>query len=182
MKSRLLITVTVACLVLLAAGRALGGEFVATFTGIPNGNGHIWIALYNSSANWDHDMEAKDTFKACQCVVDKTRSGGDKVTVKFSGKIGAHPILIPAKKASGGSITVTFTGVKPGDYAISLFHDQDDSRKMNMKPMLLVAEAPAEPYGFSRNYNPMKKLRAPDFRECSFTVGEGSMTQEIRLR
>jgi uncharacterized protein (DUF2141 family) len=104
------------------------------------------------------------------------------VFLKFKEKTGAYPILVPAKDARNGKFTITITGLKPGQYGISLFHDQSVNQAMDMKSLLLIAESPSEPFGLSKNFNPMRSLRAPKFKDCTFAVGVSQSNQEIVLR
>lgn len=164
------------------ASHANAGELVVKLTGIPNGKGHLRIALYDDAERWANDVDTRNTLKSCQCVLAGKKAVDGKVTLAFKGKPGAYPIIIPAKDAKDGGMTITITGLKPGQYAVSLFHDQNDDKTMNMEPFLLLAESPAEPYGLSKNFNPMKSLRAPKFNDCSFAVGAGQVTQDIVLR
>lgn len=61
-----------------------------------------------------------------------------------------------------------FTGLKPGWYAIALYHDEDDNNKMNTG----LFGIPLEPYGLSNNFRP--KLSYPKFSQCSFYVPDTS--------
>lgn len=53
--------------------------------------------------------------------------------------------------------TATFQGLKKGEYAISIFHVENDNRKMDTK----IFGIPKEPYGFSNNASGF--LRPPKF-------------------
>lgn len=75
---------------------------------------------------------------------------------------------------SGGSASVTLTGLVPGRYAVSVFHDANSNNKLDT-----FAGIPKEGYGFSRN--PGFKPRAPKFTEAEVQV-EGASTAAIKLR
>ncbi|MCR9077516.1 MAG: DUF2141 domain-containing protein [Hyphomonadaceae bacterium] len=47
----------------------------------------------------------------------------------------------------GDSVTVTFEGLEPGEYAVRLYHDVNDDGEMNTNPFGM----PTEPYAFSND-------------------------------
>ena len=47
----------------------------------------------------------------------------------------------------GNSVTVTFDGVEPGEYAVKLFHDVNGDGEMNTNPFGM----PTEPFAFSND-------------------------------
>lgn len=78
-----------------------------------------------------------------------------------------------AVDASVGSVFHKFTNLRPGTYAISLFHDEDGDGKLNSNFMGI----PSEPYAFSNNAKGM--FGPPDFDKCKF---EMTGTKEITVR
>jgi uncharacterized protein (DUF2141 family) len=84
----------------------------------------------------------------------------------------AHRIVVPA----AGKVVIRFTGVKPGDYAIALLHDENDNGKADRAMGMM----PKEGYGFSRDA-PVK-MAPPKFRDAVFTQGEGATKMTIRMR
>lgn len=75
---------------------------------------------------------------------------------------------------AGGGATTTLTGLAPGRYAVSVFHDANSNGKLDT-----FAGIPKEGYGFSRN--PGFKPRAPRFAEAEVDVA-GTSTAAIKLR
>jgi uncharacterized protein (DUF2141 family) len=75
---------------------------------------------------------------------------------------------------AGGTASVTLTGLAPGRYAVSVFHDANSNNKLDT-----FAGIPKEGYGFSRN--PGFKPRAPKFAEAEVQV-QGASTASIKLR
>jgi uncharacterized protein (DUF2141 family) len=67
-----------------------------------------------------------------------------------------------------------FAGVPAGDYAATIFHDENNNNKFDMNWMGM----PLEGYGFSNNVKPM--FKAPSFDECNFHY-EGTGTKEIPI-
>lgn len=70
--------------------------------------------------------------------------------------------------------TVIFENLIMGNYAVSIFHDENLDQKCNRN----FFGIPTECYGFSVNYRP--KLRAPIFSDCVFQL-VGDKIIEIKL-
>ena len=79
-------------------------------------------------------------------------------------------------KADGRTVRVTFTDLKPGAYAVKVFHDINSDRKLNTS----WVGWPQEPYGFS-NDAPVS-MGPPSFKAAAVTVKEGGQTTRINLR
>ena len=75
---------------------------------------------------------------------------------------------------ASGIAQTTLTGLAPGSYAISVFHDANANAKLDT-----LAGIPKEGYGFSRN--PPFKPRAPKFAEAEIAVS-GAVSTTIKLR
>jgi uncharacterized protein (DUF2141 family) len=75
---------------------------------------------------------------------------------------------------AGGKASAQFTGIPPGTYAISVFHDANENGKLDT-----FMGIPREGFGFSRN--PPLRPRAPRFDEAMIQVSENS-TVTINLR
>lgn len=67
-------------------------------------------------------------------------------------------------KVNGSVVTHKFTGLKPGKYAISIYHDKNGDKKCN-KNMFGI---PTESYCFSNNYVP--RFSKPSFSDCGFSL------------
>jgi uncharacterized protein (DUF2141 family) len=94
----------------------------------------------------------------------------------FSGSSGA-PLQCVQAPVKNGVSEAQFGSVAPGEYAIAVFHDANNNRKMD-KNFLGI---PKEGYGASRNNLPF--AAAPAFDENKFTVPErNTTTLRIRLR
>jgi len=72
------------------------------------------------------------------------------------------------------SLEVTFEGIEPGTYAVSIIHDEDGNGKLNMG-----AFGPSEAYGFSNNAK--GSFGPPDFEKCTFEYKGGKQMIEIDL-
>ena len=84
----------------------------------------------------------------------------------------AHRMVVPAS----GKVEIHFTGVKPGEYAIALLHDENDNGKADRAMGMM----PKEGYGFSRDA-PVK-MAPPKFDDAVFTQGEGVSRMSIKMR
>lgn len=67
-----------------------------------------------------------------------------------------------------------FKGLKKGEYAISLFHDENDNNKMDTK----IFGIPKEPYGFSNNAKGF--MGPPKFKDAKFLV-DANKTISIKV-
>lgn len=77
---------------------------------------------------------------------------------------------------AGDKVTITFTGVKPGKYAVALLHDENNNGKADRAMGMM----PKEGYGFSRDA-PVK-MAPPKFKDAVFEHGSGSQALTIKMR
>lgn len=77
--------------------------------------------------------------------------------------------------ATPAGAELRFTNVAPGDYAITVLHDENSNAKLDT--MLGI---PREGVGFSRN--PRIVTGPPSFAAVRFTVGETSLQTTIKLK
>ena len=64
-------------------------------------------------------------------------------------------------------MTIVIENINPGNYAISVFHDEDSNNELNAN----IFGIPQEGFGFSNN--PSIGFSAPTYDECEFTIEEG---------
>ncbi|ANU06825.1 DUF2141 domain-containing protein [Paraurantiacibacter namhicola] len=81
-----------------------------------------------------------------------------------------------AVSADGKSAKLVFRNVRPGTYAISLLHDENDNGKIDTA----LGMMPKEGYGFSRDAK--VSMGPPKFHKAAFEVGEKPVSQTIRVR
>jgi uncharacterized protein (DUF2141 family) len=84
----------------------------------------------------------------------------------------SHRTVVPA----GEKVQIRFTGVKPGNYAIALLHDENDNGKADRA----LGMMPKEGYGFSRDA-PVK-MAPPKFKDAVFEQDEGTNRLTIKMR
>ncbi len=77
---------------------------------------------------------------------------------------------------SGSSVTFSYADLPQGEYAITVFHDEDSDGKLATG----MFGIPSEPYGFS-NDAPVR-FGPPKWSKAKFSVGAGNAVQSINLR
>jgi len=71
-------------------------------------------------------------------------------------------------------IKIVIHDLAPGDYAVALFHDENDNGRIDR-----VGPIPKEGFGFSQN--PRLYFGPPGFKQARFTVGSSDTRQVIKL-
>jgi uncharacterized protein (DUF2141 family) len=70
------------------------------------------------------------------------------------------------EKVEGETVTVVFEDIASGEYAVSLFQDENDNRKLDTG----MFGIPKEKYGFSNNVQ--AKMGPPPFSDRLFQISE----------
>ena len=84
----------------------------------------------------------------------------------------AYRVVVPAAT----KLEIRFTGVKPGNYAIALLHDENNNGKADRAMGMM----PKEGYGFSRDA-PVN-MAPPKFKDAVTAIGEGLVRLTIKMR
>jgi uncharacterized protein (DUF2141 family) len=79
------------------------------------------------------------------------------------------------ERDASGRVRLVVTGLVPGQYALSAFHDLDGNGKLNANMMGL----PTEPYGFSNAAR--GTFGPPSFKDAAVSLGEQALTVQIRV-
>ncbi len=108
---------------------------------------------------------AKGVVRACMTT-------DPKKVPRCRGVPGAHSAVVPAK----GTVTLTFTGVQPGKYAIALLHDENENGKADRA----LGMMPKEGFGFSRDAK--VQMGPPKFGDAVFEVSDQAVSQTIKMR
>jgi len=99
------------------------------------------------------------------CLTRETRHfpncAGDPNAVKRTVASGAGPVRL--------------TGIAPGTYALSIFHDENNNGRLDS-----LLGVPREGFGFSRN--PVVRFGAPGFRQVRIDLGPGLARQTVRMQ
>ena len=75
------------------------------------------------------------------------------------------------------SATCRFTGLKPGRYAVSVLHDENDNQRMDTN----LFGIPLEGYGVS-NDAPPGAVSGPSWREAVFELGQTDASLGLKIR
>ena len=114
-----------------------------------------------------------------EVILNKPDAGGQLMMLlcpskdAYDDEVGCTPRTV---KADARTVRVTFPDVKPGTYAVKVFHDMNSDGKLNTS----WVGWPQEPYGFS-NDAPVN-MGPPSFKLAAITVKEGAQTARIALR
>jgi len=73
-----------------------------------------------------------------------------------------------------GKVTITFENVKPGDYAVIAFHDENENNKMDFRDNGM----PLESYGMSNN---VMSFGPPQYEDAKFTIADKDLELNIRF-
>lgn len=76
---------------------------------------------------------------------------------------------------SGDSVTVEFTDLEPGSYAISVIHDENNNSKLDNG----IFGIPKE--GFAFGNNAMGMFGPPSFKDASIVIMEGHPVKQVLL-
>ena len=79
-------------------------------------------------------------------------------------------------RAIAGRQSVVFTNLKPGAYAVIVFHDANDSGKLTENWL----GVPTEGYGFSNNAEGV--MSAPSFKDAGVLLGNQDLSIVITLK
>lgn len=141
-----------------AAALALAGLTASLSAAAPAQAGEVVITVTDLRS-------AKGVVRACMT----TRAD---IFPKCINDPNAHRTVVPARQ----TLEIRFTGVKPGDYAIALLHDENNNGKADRAMGMM----PKEGYGFSRDA-PVN-MAPPKFKDAVFTLGEGLSRFTIKMR
>lgn len=74
-----------------------------------------------------------------------------------------------------GKITLSWTDVPIGEYALAIYQDSNGNKKLDTN----IVGFPKEPFGFSQNIRP--KFSAPNYDECKVIFNANNTTFSIKL-
>ena len=106
----------------------------------------VRVALYSSPSGFSEDREGKNAL---------------------------HTQVV---KAERGNMTLSFTDLPAGKYAIAAFVDSNGNHKLDSNFLGM----PIEPYGFSRDAR--NSFKKPSFEDAAFEVGNENVAQVIHLK
>jgi uncharacterized protein (DUF2141 family) len=130
----------------LFAGAATAATLTVVVSNVTSEGGKMNFAVYDSKDAWLED----DTMVAKQT-------------------------LVVADELREGTVTTSFE-LEPGDYAVSVHHDENDNGKMDTR---IFPPIPKEPVGASNDAEP--KFGPPKYKDAVFTLGEDGVKMPIKL-
>lgn len=77
-------------------------------------------------------------------------------------------------KVDKNTALLTITDLPKGEYAITMYHDENSDNECNRN----FIGIPKEPYGFSNNIKP--RMSAPKYEDCKFALTE-NITLHIKM-
>ena len=86
-----------------------------------------------------------------------------------------HAVATTYVTIQDGAAVARFDQLEPGRYAITVYHDKNDNRRVDKNWLGM----PKEDWGVSNNVRP--RLRAPRFTEAVRDLGVGEQLVEIRV-
>ena len=86
------------------------------------------------------------------------------------------PSIGKVVKASGKEVTVLFENLKPGDYAVSVIHDENENGELDSN----VVGIPKE--GFAFGNDAMGTFGPPSFEKAKVTLNKSSDKQVVNMR
>ena len=81
--------------------------------------------------------------------------------------------VIPLRETS---VSFNFDGLEPGNYAVSLVHDENDNGKLDTN----ILGIPTEGMGTSNNQR--IRLGPPRYAQAKFSVGDENLSKTIRVK
>lgn len=144
----------VLALVLFCVGAA-ANELRVAIDGVASSSGTLMIGLYDSE---EHFRSAIANAANLGLLNDRSRLVGI------------------AMRAVAGTQSVVFTNLKPGAYAVIVFHDENDNGKLDENSW----GVPTEGYGFSNNAEGF--LAAPSFKDSAVVLDSPDRAIAITLR
>src|SRR5688572_27642047 len=79
-------------------------------------------------------------------------------------------------QVSAGTLTVLFERVQPGDYAISIFHDENNNGELDTNAVGIPKE------GFAFGNNAMGMFGPPSFDKAKITIGNQNLKHTLKLK
>lgn len=87
----------------------------------------------------------------------------------------ADPQAVSRTVAAAEARKLSFGGLAPGNYALSLFHDENKNAKLDTTMAM-----PREGFGFSRN--PKVRFGPPKFNQVVFPVAAAAVQVTVRMQ
>jgi len=141
------------------------------------------VCLFSSDALAQAQIQAQSPAQGTASLVltfHGLKAGGGAVMASLAGSPDAFEGKAPAAAqgmvaVAGDTVTITFSGLAPGRYAVRAFHDLDGDGKLGLNPF----GVPTEPYAFSNNAR--GSMGPPSWDAAAFDVKDGDNAQTIEI-
>jgi uncharacterized protein (DUF2141 family) len=127
------------------------------------------IILFTILLNVAYAADIEVNIKGIEENEGVIRAGLFSSAIKYAFPVPSNGIQQTVKANTNG-VSLKFSNVSAGEYAISVLHDKNNNNEMDT-----VIGIPSEPYGNSGEYTSFK----PDYEESKFIVTDKSIVIEI---
>jgi uncharacterized protein (DUF2141 family) len=86
------------------------------------------------------------------------------------------PVEKKVIKATGDDMTVVFENLQPGEYALSIIHDENENGKLDSNAFGIPKE------GFAFGNNALGSFGPASFEKAKITITEQNVKQDIKLK
>jgi len=87
-----------------------------------------------------------------------------------------NPVEKRVIKSTGKDVTVVFENLQPGDYALSVIHDENDNGELDSNAFGI----PKEGFGFGNNA--LGSFGPPSFEKAKIKIADQDVKQDIKLK
>ncbi|MDT0293739.1 DUF2141 domain-containing protein [Mesonia ostreae] len=130
----------------------------------------LFVLLFNTPLHSNPELDLEITgIKKDAGFIEVGIYNSEEYFLEEGKSFKTYKIPVKNKKAS-----IRISDLPQGNYAITLYHDENEDGKCNMNFLGI----PKEPYAFSNNFKP--KFSAPSFEDCVFNLKE-NLSLDIKL-
>lgn len=79
------------------------------------------------------------------------------------------------QEVKGNTVEIILQDMPKGNYAVSLYHDENNDKKCNTN----ILGVPTEPYGFSNGFR--RRLFKPSFEDCKVEVQSNTVVKVVLI-
>lgn len=87
-----------------------------------------------------------------------------------------NPVDKKVVKSTGKDVTVVFENLQPGEYALSVIHDENENGELDSNALGIPKE------GFAFGNNALGSFGPPAFEKAKIIIADQNVKQEIKLK
>ena len=87
-----------------------------------------------------------------------------------------NPVEKRVIKSTGKDVTVVFENLQPGDYALSVIHDENENGELDSNAFGIPKE------GFAFGNNALGSFGPPSFEKAKIKIADQDVKQDIKLK